>query len=81
MTNQFGVNPQFNQFNLGEVKGLVTQNELNAYDLTTGKLRWDLNAGRCTIQGQPFPEPADRRRRQAVRAQRKAARFGQRWRR
>jgi outer membrane protein assembly factor BamB/tetratricopeptide (TPR) repeat protein len=40
--NQF--NPQFNQYNLGELKSLVTQNELYAYDLITGKLKWDLNS-------------------------------------
>jgi outer membrane protein assembly factor BamB/tetratricopeptide (TPR) repeat protein len=36
-------NPQLNQFNPGDVKPLITQNELVAYDLVNGKMKWDLN--------------------------------------
>lgn len=36
-------NPQLNQFNPGDMKPLLMQNELYAYDLITGKLKWDLN--------------------------------------
>jgi hypothetical protein len=38
--NQF--NPQLKPFQLGEMKPLVLQNDLNAYDLINGKLKWDL---------------------------------------
>jgi outer membrane protein assembly factor BamB/tetratricopeptide (TPR) repeat protein len=36
-------NPQLNQFNPGEMKPLMMQNELIAYDLVNGKMKWDLN--------------------------------------
>jgi outer membrane protein assembly factor BamB len=38
--NQF--QPQFNSFNFGEMKPFLMQNELNAYDLINGRLKWDL---------------------------------------
>jgi len=41
MQNQF--NPQFNQYNPGEIKPYIVQNELVAYDLMNGKMKWDLN--------------------------------------
>jgi outer membrane protein assembly factor BamB/tetratricopeptide (TPR) repeat protein len=36
-------NPQLNQFNPGDLKPLIMQNELIAYDLVNGKMKWDLN--------------------------------------
>ncbi|HZZ79968.1 MAG TPA: PQQ-binding-like beta-propeller repeat protein [Gemmataceae bacterium] len=41
MFGQFAFNNP--QLNPGELKPLLMQNELAAYDLITGKLRWDLN--------------------------------------
>ncbi len=41
MFNQF--NPQMNQWQMGELKPFIMQNELSAYDLITGKLKWELN--------------------------------------
>ena len=70
------VNPRFNDFNqlgLGDMKRLVTQNELMAYDIETGKLL-GFQRGRRPIQGQPFPQRADQRRWQTLRLERKADR-------
>jgi outer membrane protein assembly factor BamB len=36
-------NPQLYQFNPGDMKALLIQNELIAYDLVNGKMKWDLN--------------------------------------
>ena len=40
---QFGFNPQMQNFGLGDLKTLVMQNELYAYDLVKGSIIWDLN--------------------------------------
>jgi outer membrane protein assembly factor BamB len=41
MQNPF--NPQMNQLNMGDMRPLLMQNELIAYDLVNGKMVWDLN--------------------------------------
>src|SRR5262249_3132216 len=35
--------PPLKQMQIGDIKPMVIQNELCAYDLLTGKLKWDLN--------------------------------------
>jgi outer membrane protein assembly factor BamB len=52
--NQFGVNPSQANFQLGELKSKVMNNQLQAYNLQTGKLEWELNPN-----GKDSPEDPD----------------------
>jgi outer membrane protein assembly factor BamB len=52
--NQFGVNPNQANFQFGDLKSKVMNNQLQAYDLHTGKLVWELNA-----EKQPDPNFKD----------------------
>ncbi|MBI3823680.1 MAG: PQQ-binding-like beta-propeller repeat protein [Planctomycetes bacterium] len=51
-TMQF--NPQANQFQPGDMKALMMQNELAAYDLVSGKMKWDLNEQDKEFQNSHF---------------------------